>query len=318
MGSETEARLAKVREVTDRIRANPDQSTRAISDAATKVIGSRVATAFFDECYVTGYAESDLTRRPFLNVGAGSFHHKRWRVADKVYDDKSWTEVRRHKAPPPCDYNWDLYSGLPLPESSGFFKIIYCSHVIEHLFDDDTKHLFREMHRLLSPGGTVRLVCPDADLIARAYSSQDWTFFCHYLMVSTARMVPRLQVYPSDRLRSLSAKMVLEWVSLLTHPQNPRSLTPRQCVAFLESHNSLLEAFTDASRQSSRELNQTVGAHVNWFNWLKVSSFLREVGFTEVTRSGYLQSSVPVLRDSRYFDQTDPEMSLYVEARKPL
>jgi hypothetical protein len=37
-------------------------------------------------------------------------------------------------------------------------------------------------------------------------------------------------------------------------------------------------------------------------------------GFKNIRASACQQSHVPILRDPRYFDRTDPEMSLYVEA----
>ena len=43
---------------------------------------------------------------------------------------------------------------------------------------------------------------------------------------------------------------------------------------------------------------------------------LKEAGFSVVERSGYRQSRAAVLRDDRFFDRTDPQMSLFVDAIK--
>lgn len=75
-------------------------------------------------------------------------------------------------------------------------------------------------------------------------------------------------------------------------------------------------ALDKASELSSRELNNSIAAHVNWFNPAKVKNMLENSGFSNIVESAYMQSCSPVLRDSRYFDSTAPEMSFYIEAIK--
>lgn len=56
--------------------------------------------------------------------------------------------------------------------------------------------------------------------------------------------------------------------------------------------------------------------HINWWNKDKLFRMLQEAGFEEVYLSGYGQSLSPVLRNTSYFDNTCPYLSLYVEAKK--
>ena len=58
------------------------------------------------------------------------------------------------------------------------------------------------------------------------------------------------------------------------------------------------------------------GNHVNWWNRDKVTRMLRQCPFDQISLSGYAQSVAPVLRNTRYFDKTRPEMSIYVECIK--
>jgi predicted SAM-dependent methyltransferase len=53
----------------------------------------------------------------------------------------------------------DLRHGLPLPDNS--VRSIYSSHVFEHFYPDDLQALLRECHRVLCPGGGMRIVVPD-------------------------------------------------------------------------------------------------------------------------------------------------------------
>ena len=298
------------------IQKDKKQRDAIIRKSAQSVMDARISNRFFDDVYNHMYNEADLTRRPFLNLGPGSFRHKMWRTADKNYgeDKAAWTQMRRGIQQAAVDYYWDVYDGIPFPEKDGFFKVIYCSHVIEHLFAKDAAFLCHQARRLLEPGGTLRLICPDAELMMRAYDTQDWSYFLHYLIVKTQRMTRPMARYTDTQFREVCAEFLVDWVSLLTNEKNPKHLTREDCVAFLDSYSSLKDAFDAASEQSSRDLNKSIGGHVNWFDAAKLTDMLQRAGFSQVKLSGYLQSGVPVLRDPRYFDRTDPEMSLFIEA----
>ena len=58
------------------------------------------------------------------------------------------------------------------------------------------------------------------------------------------------------------------------------------------------------------------GNHVCWWNYNKLKQYLSEAGFSVIYRSGYGQSRLWWMRDLRYFDQTYPQISVYVEAIK--
>lgn len=61
----------------------------------------------------------------------------------------------------------DIRKRLPLGTNSVTF--IYCSHVLEHMERWQALHVLRECHRVLAPGGAVRIVVPDLALICRQY-----------------------------------------------------------------------------------------------------------------------------------------------------
>ncbi|MCC2608402.1 class I SAM-dependent methyltransferase [Neorhizobium petrolearium] len=303
---------------TKEILKDPALIEKAVKKEAASIISGRIAKRFFDDAYAISYSKADLARRPFLNIGPGSFRHSNWRTADKKYGDGSaaWTEMRRGVKQAPVDYYWDVYTGDQMSEEDSFFKVIYTSHVIEHLFPQDVTFLLSEAQRLLEPGGVLRIVCPDAEQIANAYRERDWVFFMNYLIAKTGRQSTPMSKMREPLLAELAAEFLIEWTSLLTHKGNPITLNRAQCVKFLAGYSDIFEAFDEASRLSSRELNQSAGGHVNWFSREKLKRLLHEAGFSRINESAYLKSSIPVLRDSRYFDRTDPEMSLFMEAIK--
>lgn len=61
----------------------------------------------------------------------------------------------------------DLASGLPF--ESGVVQYIYTSHFLEHLYRADAIRLLRECHRVLKPGGIIRISVPDLEYALNLY-----------------------------------------------------------------------------------------------------------------------------------------------------
>jgi SAM-dependent methyltransferase len=57
-----------------------------------------------------------------------------------------------------------LPSGLP----NGGFDVVFLVEVIEHLADGDLREVFREVRRLLVPGGHIVITCPNAEDLGAA------------------------------------------------------------------------------------------------------------------------------------------------------
>jgi SAM-dependent methyltransferase len=67
----------------------------------------------------------------------------------------------------------DLSAGVPHADAS--VDVIYSSHMLEHFTRDDAVRLLAECHRVLRPGGLIRLIVPDLEVVARAYLEGDRT-----------------------------------------------------------------------------------------------------------------------------------------------
>lgn len=67
------------------------------------------------------------------------------------------------------EYDIDLGSGR-LPWRSDSFEVLASQHVIEHLeLFSELMPLLHEFNRVLKPGGTVWLTCPDMEKVCRGY-----------------------------------------------------------------------------------------------------------------------------------------------------
>lgn len=77
---------------------------------------------------------------------------------------------------PEADLRVDLRD--PLPLASGSAACIFTEHFIDHLQHPESAHaVLSECHRLLQPGGTMRIIVHDAGLMMRAYAANDREFF---------------------------------------------------------------------------------------------------------------------------------------------
>ncbi|MEA2205903.1 MAG: hypothetical protein QOE77_2679 [Blastocatellia bacterium] len=74
------------------------------------------------------------------------------------------------------DVVWDLRNGMPFASES--CAALFGEHVIEHVPRHAAEKLVRECHRVLQPGGVLRLSTPDAGRYLRSYAG-DGEFLRH-------------------------------------------------------------------------------------------------------------------------------------------
>ena len=89
-----------------------------------------------------------------VNLGCGGCFHRDWINLDFI---ASSPEVIQH----------DLRTRSPIDDRS--CSVVYHSHVLEHFSRAVAPRFLGECHRLLQPGGILRVVVPDLEMIARLY-----------------------------------------------------------------------------------------------------------------------------------------------------
>ncbi len=95
-----------------------------------------------------------IERKSLLNVGCGRTYHPAWVNIDV---EPASADVLR----------FDVSAGLPFPDAT--FEACYCSHMLEHLRRSEAARVVSEMHRVLRPGGKIRVVVPDLETLAQEY-----------------------------------------------------------------------------------------------------------------------------------------------------
>lgn len=231
----------------------------------------------------------------YLNIGAGSWHHPYWTNFDNPRPDY-------HKSLK-ADLNFDLTSGEPWPLKDNSLNIIYSSHTIEHLNDKYTLDLMKQAHQKLKLGGIIRLTCPDIDVLLDAYKRNDKYMFREKL----------------NRPQPHSIHQDIIWAFAAEHCSYISSTPSVSDEQIQEDFKSLkkkdfLNKYSDSI--TINFVKDYPKDHKTWFNSEKLLEMLKLAGFENVYKSAYMQSKSPVLRDPRFFDNTHPDYSVYVEAIK--
>lgn len=99
-----------------------------------------------------------------INLGAGPYWHKNgWHVLD-----------HKLSKPEPGRVRGDI-SKINLPPNS--CDLAFTSHVIEHIPHLKIQKVFTEINRILKKNGVLRILVPDMEKFAKAYTSKDKSFF---------------------------------------------------------------------------------------------------------------------------------------------
>ena len=161
---------------------------------------NKCSSAFFDMYYKNTFNKNNMAIL-LINVGPGSFKHPRWKLMDKLYqDDKSWVEFRRGGSKQNIDFIYDLLYNQIMPFDDNSVDAFYCSHLIEHVYNDNVLHFFNEVYRTLKRGGVFRISAPDVDLMIRAFESDDPYYFSKYNFVDKLSPPHTLLLKTSENL----------------------------------------------------------------------------------------------------------------------
>jgi len=232
------------------------------------------------------YSKDSIENRRFYNLGAGAFRHPCWTNVDHKSD--WYRSVQGH------DFiEWDLLSLTRIRVADNSAEIVYCSHTIEHITDDAAQNMFNEAFRILKKGGVFRVTTPNIDLEYRAFKEKDRQFF----------------YWKKDKSFSLHQ-------IFLSHFASSASISDHELdkiFSKMEYEEALNYCISRCSLETQRN---SPGGHINWWNAKKLRRMIGTAGFREVCLSGYGQSSSPVLRNTRFFDNTHIPISIYMEAIK--
>lgn len=181
---------------------------------------------------------------------------------------------------------WNLVKGIPYPAET--FDVVYHSHLLEHIDRQHAPGFLAECFRVLKRGGTIRIVVPDLERLARAYvraldgaTPTENPEYAAALDGMFDQMVPRV---PRERMQQPALVRLLETVFI-----------------------------GDTARS---------GALHRWmYDRFSLSKMLGEVGFNDISVCDYQNSRIEGWRTFGLDEEPDGSPykpgSLYIEANRP-
>ena len=246
----------------------------------------------------------------YLNLGCGAHFHADWTNIDLV----------------PCSplvLAHDVRKGIPFPNE--YFDAVYHSHLLEHFPKDSALPFLQECHRVLKPGGTLRVVVPDLESIVRNYLSMleqaeagapeaaakhDWMLLELYdqaVRTASGGEMARVLCGPSIRQN----RFVLERMGAEADPniQNTKhtSSTDRTRVSVRQRLTQLIPSRLETARRCVRIIaggqgekafmdglfRQAGEVHLWMYDRLSLQCLLENAGFVNIRRCRADESHIP-------------------------
>nr|WP_319397946.1 hypothetical protein [uncultured Carboxylicivirga sp.] len=273
--------------------------------------------------YFEQYGEESVTNRRFYNICAGGhggfggyFYHPFWTNIDveaPILLD-GWKRFDSHR-----DIKHDLLNKTPLPIDSNTAEIIQSQYTIEHMDNDTATYFMKDVYRALKPGGVFKVVTPNIELGYRAYLNGDKTYYKWVDIQSNQRHLP---VYgyktPLNKASFEQVAMVFfaAHASTIHSIDNPNKISDEEYKHIM--HSLKMEDALDycTSRCSIETQRKFRSNHMNWWNHEKLINSLKAAGFTKIQIMAPGQSTSPVMRNPKYFDNLGSSVALFIEAIK--
>lgn len=207
-----------------------------------------------------------------------------------------------------CDIRRD---NLPFADEE--IDLINCSHIVEHLpFSDASMHFYREVWRVLKPGGLVRIVTPDSELLVERYLAGDWRFFLECDGPEILRRIINGKIPPESLLihnrlvswfASYSGRLDTAGGPIVVKEEVDRMLSNLDIRQFSDWCVSLL----DPGR---------IYSHVNLYTYGRLAEEMREAGFRSVFRKEFGDSCHRLISNQSIDQPRRKTYSMYLEAVK--
>jgi SAM-dependent methyltransferase len=98
-----------------------------------------------------------ISKLQYLDLGCGQNTHDNFINLDYYWHPK-------------IDVCWDISRGIPFPSQS--LRGVFTEHCLEYLPLPIAEAVMREIHRVLVPGGRVRIILPDAEIYLTRYTDR--------------------------------------------------------------------------------------------------------------------------------------------------
>lgn len=252
-----------------------------------------------------------------LNLGCGNRFHK------------EWVNLDSHAAAEGV-IQWRLTDALPFPDRS--FDAVYHSHLLEHFPKSYALKFIGECHRILMPGGIMRVVVPDLERSARTYLDLldkaikgDTTARDRYGWIAIELIDQMVRHRPGGEMLDywkhnpmpaedfVIERMGSEVINALAILRSPTAIS--------QPANRAEDARTDEDALRIGTFRLSGEVHQWMYDRFSLSELLRTAGFVNIRQCRADESAIPDF--SRYGLDLEPDGSirkpdsLFMEAMKP-
>jgi len=249
--------------------------------------------------------------RRMLNLGCGRSFHPDWVNMDFI---PASSRVIAH----------DLRK--PLPVGGNSWDVVYASHVLEHFSRGEARAFLKECHRVLRPGGVLRIVVPDLEMIARLYLQ-----YLDGAAAGDARAAARHEWMTLEMLDQLTRRRsggeVLRYWQRNPMPAEDFVIerTGEEVKRFLEANRRNgpppPEAPDEPSAEEYLRFRSTGENHKWMYDRVSLRQLLESMGFTGARPCAAGESAIEgfagFLLDTNADGSTRKPDSLFMEATKP-
>jgi predicted DNA-binding protein (UPF0251 family) len=256
--------------------------------------------------YDFGKEYEKLQNSTLINVGAGPyFWHPNWISIDMLPQFKGTIKSANKIY---CNL-LDCLTLFPIDN----IHAVYISHCLEHFRLEDASQLLRSIRKSMRPEAYLRIVVPNFSLILDKLRNDDLNYFAPMLPAltrnntinCTAQDILYALCSPSPRSRSFLPvdieNSAVEQPTYKLKDEELFSLEESEILRLCNTHNF--------------DNNEAGQFHLSSYTSESLIEILKDVGFSKVYESHFMQSSFPPMRETPLFDGTHPWMSLYVEAK---
>ncbi len=243
---------------------------------------------------------NNLYNKPFLNIGSGpSFKDDKTISLDYVDSP----DKIGHRANLDIDLNFDLSSYEKLPFEDNRFEGVYTSHCIEHLTDDNAKHVIREVYRVLKKDGIFRIIVPDISKYFEAYDNKDLNFF---------NWIRNKMPYSYDSwLRFITREFAGNIVDDFSDDQLIKKYKKIGTQKYCEEFGKL----SNENRDNNKNIPDV---HKSYWDANRMDEILKKIGFKNVSKKNQFEGGISyfVNKSNLMFNNTRPNISLFYEGSK--
>lgn len=263
-----------------------------------------------------------------LNIACGGRYHKDWINIDFHAESNNVTKV-------------NILGGLPFEDNS--MNVVYSSHFLEHLSQEQADFILKESYKILKKDGIIRIVVPDLENVCQEYLrvlqlvSQDKKYEEEYQWITIELLDQLVRVNGGGKMGEVFAKItstknknLADYVLSRTGDDLLEEDKPRQRkITYAKIKNKLLYIYLKFVRLSIpknlRDLifvNTSVGEKHQWmYDRFSLTKKLSDFGFTSIEIKDFNESNIDNFNNYLLDIKEDGTSykgisSLYIEARK--